>query len=321
MTTLLSLLVASCLLSWGFCRIAPALGLLDLPNDRSLHRTATPVGVGVVPVVLIALGLIFDTAAFNHLALLVAGILIVLCAVGLWDDRWGLPSGLRFLVYLLAGASLPWYSPWVGEWGWLALCSAAVAIAWSTNLFNFMDGADGFAITQALCVSVGLAVLSWFADVPAHQLALWSAMLAAALAPVLLFNWPPARVFLGDAGSIPIGFFLATLGYLAFEQAVRLGWAWCVLMMPFLVDSGCTLVLRLAAGHRPQQAHRDHAYQRLSVRAGSPLPVTLGLLALQVLWQFPLAVTIVNQSLFLPVAVFLSAIPTLILLVYARLRA
>ena len=321
-TVLLSLMVASFLLAAGFCRVAPAVGLLDRPNDRSLHSSVTPVGVGVVPVSLLALGLVlYEAADFNHYAWPVAGLLIVLCGVGLWDDRWGLPSGLRFVLYLLAGAVLPWYSPWLEGVSWLMLCGTAVAMAWCTNLFNFMDGADGFAVTQALCVSVGLALLSWFAAIPAQPLAQWCAMLAAALAPVLWFNWPPARVFLGDAGAIPIGFFLANLGFLAFEQHSALGWAWCVLMMPFLMDTGCTLVLRVAAGHKPQEAHRDHAYQRLATLAGSPLPVTLGLLALQVGWQFPLAVTVVKQSLFLPALVFLSTIPAFILLVYARLKA
>jgi UDP-N-acetylmuramyl pentapeptide phosphotransferase/UDP-N-acetylglucosamine-1-phosphate transferase len=88
-TVLLSLMVASFLLAAGFCRVAPAVGLLDRPNDRSLHSSVTPVGVGVVPVSLLALGLVlYEAADFNHYAWPVAGLLIVLSGVGLWDDRW-----------------------------------------------------------------------------------------------------------------------------------------------------------------------------------------------------------------------------------------
>ena len=89
-------------------------------------------------------------------------------------------------------------------------------------------------------------------------------------------------------------------------------------MMPFLIDTSVTLCLRVAAGHAPHVAHRDHAYQRLALRAGNPLPVTLGLLALQAVWQFPLAVTVSTGTLFPPLVVLLSTIPALLLVVYAR---
>ena len=91
---------------------------------------------------------------------------------------------------------------------------------------------------------------------------------------------------------MPLGFFIALLGLLAVTLDTVMGWVWLVLMMPFLIDTSVTLCLRVAAGHAPHVAHRDHAYQRLALRAGHPLPVTLGLLALQAVWQFPLAVTV-----------------------------
>jgi Fuc2NAc and GlcNAc transferase len=126
---------------------------------------------------------------------------------------------------------------------------------------------------------------------------------------------------MGDAGAIPLGFFLAVLGLVAFDQSMPLGWAWVVLMMPFFLDTGITLLIRLALGKAPQVAHRDHAYQRLILRVGSPLPVTLGLLAMQVVWQYPLATLVINSQLPLPLLVLLSTIPTVSVVVYARIRA
>ena len=123
---------------------------------------------------------------------------------------------------------------------------------------------------------------------------------------------------MGDAGAVPLGFYLALLGLVALCIDPALGWVWLILMMPFLIDSGFTLCIRLLKGHAPHIAHRDHAYQRLTLRAGSSLPVILGLLGMQVAWQFPLAVTIVTAQVFPPLLVLLSAIPALIVVVYAR---
>ena len=155
----------------------------------------------------------------------------------------------------------------------------------------------------------------------AGPLVLLCSALVACLAPLLWFNWPPAKLFMGDAGAVPLGFFIALLGLLAVTLDTVMGWVWLVLMMPFLIDTSVTLFLHVAAGHAPHVAHRDHAYQRLALRAGNPLPVTLGLLALQAVWQFPLAVTVSTETLFPPLVVLLSTIPALLLVVYARRKA
>ena len=126
---------------------------------------------------------------------------------------------------------------------------------------------------------------------------------------------------MGDAGAIPLGFVLALMGLMALLTDLSVGLAWLILMMPFLVDTGFTLCIRVLAGEPPHIAHRDHAYQRLIVRTGSSLPITLGLLGMQVIWQFPLAVTAVNSTVFPPLLVLLSAIPSAGAVVYARLRA
>ena len=304
---------------WVFVRVAPHWGLVDQPNSRSLHTTPTVVSGGIAPI-LVLTAAFYITMTFPG-AQAVALITLGLTGIGLLDDRRGLPSGLRLLCYLAAGLLLCWLLLPAGSASIALLAMAGVAVAWCINLVNFMDGADGLVSTQALCVAMGMGLIGTFGSVPNPQLAWLSAILFASWAPLLWFNWPPARLFMGDAGAIPLGFVLALMGLMALLTDPSVGLAWLILMMPFLVDTGFTLCIRLLSGEPPHIAHRDHAYQRLSVQLGSALPVTLGLLGMQVIWQFPLAVTAVNSAVFPPLLVLLSAIPSVVAVVYARLRA
>ena len=304
---------------WAFVRVAPHWGLVDQPNSRSLHTAPTIVSGGIAPMLVLAAAL-YTTMNFPG-AQAVALITLGLTAIGLLDDRRGLPSGARFVCYLAAGLLLSWLLLPAGSASITLLAMAGVAVAWCINLVNFMDGADGLVSTQALCVAMGMGLIATFGTVPNAQLAWLSAMLFACWAPLLWFNWPPARLFMGDAGAIPLGFVLALMGLMALLTDLSVGLAWLILMMPFLVDTGFTLCIRVLAGEPPHIAHRDHAYQRLIVRTGSSLPITLGLLGMQVIWQFPLAVTAVNSTVFPPLLVLLSAIPSVAAVVYARLRA
>ena len=304
---------------WAFFRVAPHWDLVDQPNSRSLHTAPTVVSGGIAPMLVLAAAL-YTTMDFPGTQA-VALMMVALTAIGLLDDRRGLPSGLRFLCYLAAGLLLCWLLLPAGSASIALLAMAGVAAAWCINLVNFMDGADGLVSTQAVCVAMGIGLISTFGTMPNTQLAWLSAMLLACWAPLLWFNWPPARLFIGDAGAIPLGFVLALMGLMALLTDLSVGLAWLILMMPFLVDTGFTLCIRVLAGEPPHIAHRDHAYQRLIVRAGSSLPITLGLLGMQVIWQFPLAVTAVNSTVFPPLLVLLSAIPSAAAVVYARLRA
>ena len=304
---------------WAFVHVAPHWGLVDQPSSRSLHATPTVVSGGIAPMLVLAAGL-YTTMDFPGTQA-VALMTLALTAIGLLDDRHGLPSGVRLLCYLATGLLLCWLLLPAGSASITLLVMAGVAVAWCINLVNFMDGADGLAATQALCVAMGMGLIATFGTVPNAQLAWLSAMLFACWAPLLWFNWPPARLFMGDAGAIPLGFVLALMGLMALLTDLSMGLAWLILMMPFLVDTGFTLCIRILAGEPPHIAHREHAYQRLIAQVGSPLPITLGLLGMQVIWQFPLAVTVVNSTVFPSLLVLLSAIPSVAAVVYARLRA
>ena len=181
----------------------------------------TVVSGGLVPMTLLAAGVGSSTAlpGATGIALLIAG----LTAIGLLDDKWGLPSAIRLLCYLCAGIALPWLLSSDLPLGTTTLLLTGVAVAWCINLVNFMDGADGLATVQALCVATGLGLIATFGAAPNAILAWLCALLLACCAPLLGFNWPPAKLFMGDAGAVPLGFFLAVLGLLAFATDMC-GW-------------------------------------------------------------------------------------------------
>ena len=314
------LLVMSTLGLLAYLRLAPKLKLVDEPNDRSLHHSPTVVGAGAVPMLLLAW--VFSLSSAVPHANVIASLLLGLVLIGLWDDWRGVSSSLRLGCYVAAGLVLSALLHTGADAQWWSIVITGLAVAWCINLVNFMDGVDGLVTVHVLCTAVGLGLVATFhpSVVVSRDLLMLCAALVACFAPLLWLNWPPAKVFMGDAGAVPLGFFLAVLGMLAVDTHASLGYVWLILMMPLLVDTGITLLIRLSTGHAPHVAHRDHAYQRLALRAGSPMPVTLGLLAMHVVWLFPLAVTAVTTALFPLLLVLLSAIPSVFLVVYARGR-
>ncbi len=244
---------------------ALAQGLLDNPNARSSHSQATPRGGGLVFILLwlvAGVGLVFwevwslvQALAFLPGALLLAGI-------GYWDDRHDLPARWRALVhFVVAGVSVVALDVTDLPLGWLSAGLAVFAIVWSVNLFNFMDGTDGIAGVEALFVLVVGGFFLWQAGGGALAIPAW--VLAATVTGFLLWNWPRARIFMGDVGSSVLGFLVAVFalaGEVWFDVSVVL---WIILYGVFWFDATVTLVRRVMAGERWYSAHRSHAYQRL----------------------------------------------------------
>ena len=250
-------LVLTAVALWILMRLQIGRYMLDHPNQRSLHAEPTPRlgGIGMALGVLAA----WSYAGVAIEAWVTLG-LVVLIIVSLLEDVRGVPVLLRLATHLFAAllAAIVLFQAAVDPWFILA---AVIATAWMTNLYNFMDGSDGLAGGMAAIGfgSYGVVALS-AGDLPFAAVNL---SIAAAACGFLLSNFPPARVFMGDVGSIPLGYLAAVLdvsGWLRGDWPV---WFGAVVFSPFIVDATLTLFKRLLRGARVWHAHREHYYQRL----------------------------------------------------------
>jgi Fuc2NAc and GlcNAc transferase len=244
--------------------------LLDHPTERSSHHVATPRGGGVA-IALAALGGIAAAGALGlvprAIALTLTGGGALVAAVGWIDDRRGIGPVPRLLAHAAAAAWAVWLVGPLDGAGAAGTLLGVFGIMGATNLYNFMDGIDGLAASEG--VSAGAAMAALLAAGGAPGLALTAAIVAAAAGGFLPWNWPPARIFMGDVGSGLLGFLFGTLALAAHnEGALPLAFA-LVLFGVFVFDATITLVRRALAGEPVASAHRTHAYQRL-VQAGWP---------------------------------------------------
>jgi Fuc2NAc and GlcNAc transferase len=223
----------------------------------------------------------------------VAAALVPLLAVmGYIDDRHGLPVAPRLLGQFAAAVTVAWVAAGAGEnlpfARALLVPLATLVLVWLVNAFNFMDGIDGLAASQAAFMAGAAAWLLATGDGAADSLLLCAGIAGAALG-FLVLNWPPARIFMGDTGSQPLGFALGAATLLTTGRGELSPAVWSILWTAFLADATLTLGARAFAGKRVFAAHREHAYQRLALARGAHRPVTLGFVALNVLWLLPLA--------------------------------
>lgn len=279
-------------------RMALSRGVLDLPNERSSHTAPTPRGGGASIVLITSIALIILAALgelqFDVLMALGGGGLAV-AAVGFFDDRHTVSARVRIAVHF---ASAGWALLWLGgvpplqvghhvvDLGWLGYVLGTLGITWTLNLFNFMDGIDGIAATEAVFICGAAASLMLVADTTS-VVPVAAVIFAAACCGFLVWNWPPARIFMGDIGSGYIGYVIAVLALVAARENPVAVWIWLILGGVFFVDATVTLLRRWARRERVYEAHRSHAYQWLARRWGSHLRVTLAVLTVNVVWLFP----------------------------------
>jgi Fuc2NAc and GlcNAc transferase len=273
--------------------------VLDIPNERSSHSIPTPRGGGVSIVLAFLLAVLWFiergvVAGSLGWALVGGGLTVALG--GFLDDRFHLPARVRVLVHFAAAGWALWQLNGMGplhlgsivwDWGWFGQFLAVVGLVWMINLYNFMDGIDGIAGVEALCVSgSGALLLAWsgLAGLSSASMAL-----TAASAGFLVWNWPPAKIFMGDAGSGFLGFVFGVLAIASAKEKPWLLWPWLILLSVFIVDSMLTLLRRLIAGERWYEAHCTHGYQHAARQHGSHLKVTLAVAAINLVWLFPLA--------------------------------
>jgi len=263
----LSCIVAAFAGTWMARVYALRARLLDAPGERRSHHVETPRGGGIaiVVVVLAGLGWIAWTSPGTRplIACIAAGMLLV-AAIGWVDDHRPLPVRLRLGVHALAGLVL---AVGIGiQGGSLPMCAFAFALAlvW-TNIWNFMDGIDGIAASQAAIWGGALALMA-----PAEPLRMLGAMTAAACVGFLPLNFPRARIFMGDVGSGVLGFLVAAGFAWLLSSAGMAGWAAAFALAPFGVDAALTLGTRVIRGEAWWTPHVQHLYQRLARMHGHP---------------------------------------------------
>jgi len=237
---------------------------LDQPIDRSLHRQpvlragGVAIWVGFVPVAFVL------RAQFESAALWLAAFGAVV-AVSIADDWRGVRPGVRLVVHALAALAISVSvfhrdaSDGLSASDGIIIGLAAFAIVWSANLFNFMDGSDGLAAFMATCGFGAYGATALHAGEPAD---IYLALAAATL-PFLVMNLPPARVFMGDGGSVPLGFLAAAFGLVGIRAQTWPGWFPLLVFLPFIADTLVTIIRRVAARENLFRAHKTHYYQRL----------------------------------------------------------
>ena len=273
---------------------------VDVPNARSSHVVPTPRGGGIA--IVVATLLVLPVLGWLQVwswpvvwAFTGAGALVAL--IGAWDDAANLSRTLRLLGHFLAAglavsmlegisaALLGRDSPWEGY------VVAALFMVWFLNLTNFMDGIDGIVCAEIITVCIGGAVLYLLVPV---QTTFWIGplILAGAALGFLLWNWPPARIFMGDTGSGFLGITVAAFALQAGSVHPALFWSWLILYGVFVTDATVTILRRMLRGDPFHEAHRSHAYQHAASIHGAHKPVTLAVAGINVLWLFPIAAAV-----------------------------
>ncbi len=267
--------------------------ILDIPNERSSHSVVTPRGGGLAVAATFIFALlfmaIFEIVSLNVAVALVGGGLMI-AAIGWIDDKNSVSPRLRLVVHFLAAI---WALYWLGGFtrmdigfttvhlGWAGSVLAAVGIVWMINLYNFMDGIDGIAGTEAISVAICAGFLLFWSG--SQGLAGVCIILALAVGGFLVWNWPPARIFMGDVGSGFLGYVFAVLAIISDKSSSVPVIIWLMLLGVFIADATITLFRRMARGEKLSQPHRTHVYQ-LAVQAGySHKQVTLVVLFINIM--------------------------------------
>lgn len=323
----ISLFLIFFVLAFGFTYFMRAYALkkniIDNPNERSSHSVPTPRGGGVAVVCsyLLALAILMYSQQLTlHIGftLIAAGFVIAL--LGFLDDHGHINSMLRLVIHFLVAIgvviSLDGFSEVAVfnglQLGFITNIIAVLFLVWLLNLYNFMDGINGIASVEAITTVVSMALLYLLLHTSLNSDILW--LLAACVFGFLLWNFPKAKIFMGDACSGFLGLTLGILALIALKENLALFCAWIICLGVFVVDATYTLIKRVLNGYKMYDAHRSHSYQILSRRWGSHTPVTLIVAAINLFWLFPIAyMTVIQQWAYPELAVLIAYLPLVLL--------
>ena len=300
---------------------------LDVPNERSSHTIPTPRGGGLAFITAFYAGIFILYAANlmpDNVFTSLAGAGGIIALAGYLDDMNSVSPWLKAAAQL---ASLIWGVLWLGpvasidlsgfiwQWGYIGMAATVIAGLWLINLYNFMDGIDGLAAAQAIFIFVSAAIFCVFEG--AYGEAWTLGILAASVAGFLVFNWQPAKLFMGDSGSGFLGLMVVLMA-IATTPPLNL-WPWAILVTLFVADATVTVVRRMLRGEKWYEGHNLHAYQRLSRRWHSHRAATACYMSVNIVFVLPLAVvawsnpalglnaTVFAWGLAFPAAFFLGA--------------
>lgn len=291
------IILASLLLTEFIRRYSVKKDLLDIPNSRSSHSIPTPSGGGLSIVICFLIVIGFSTSLSTNTIFAFIGSGTLIAIVGFWDDRISISVRWRLLSHFIAAIlALYWFGSlpefeFMGlsiNLSWFGFVIASFALVWLLNLFNFMDGIDGIAASEAVYVAFAGAYFSWLNGL--ESLSYISLILAASTMGFLILNWPPAKIFMGDVGSSFLGLMLGIIVYANILEGSSV-WIWLILLGIFLVDSGVTLVRRVINGEKWYKAHCSHVYQHAARKWGHR-KVTLAVIGANLFVLFPIALLV-----------------------------
>ena len=280
-------------------KYASQLKLIAIPNERSLHQKMTPQGGGaIIAIIFLAFTLFLNIFGYMNnvefLALFGGGLIMTI--TGFLDDIWNINASIRFFIQFLAAG---WGLYWIGGIpsipllnyvdGLYALANAVVVVAlvWFINSFNFMDGIDGLATSGAIFFSLSLSGYCFWQGIEPYGILL--IVLSAASLAFLCFNWPPAKMFLGDAGSNFFGYLFGILLLITVKNNNLSVWTWLIVLAYFITDTTTTTLLRIYMVKGWYRTHRSHAYQNLARVLNNHKFVTCLILGINIFYLLPLA--------------------------------
>lgn len=326
-----------------FRRYALVKSHFDIPNSRSSHTLPTPRSGGIAFVISITLSLtwlslnngIERNIADLYQIIIIGGILIA--AIGLVDDFRHVPAKWRLLVHtIVAGYTvillgIPDIEIYVLtiEPNIILEVLFVIGIVWLINLYNFMDGIDGLAGAEAMCVSGSAALIIFLGagylgfimqpeEIYNYELLFLLLIVVTSVFGFLIWNWPPAKIFMGDVGSSYLGFVFGVLVISTSMASILTIWTWSILLGVFFVDSTSTLIIRIFTGERWYAAHRTHAYQHAAQTFGGHRVITVSVILINMIWLLPLAWLATIKPNWGALSTIIAYIPLIILAIKLR---